>query len=82
MDESTLAQCGSEELSAEDQELLKLYHHTFDDEWVDLDLIMDLLNNICSTSTDGEAQHSYVLWPLRTNLRIKAQILKHLACRS
>ncbi|CAK6975730.1 '-5' RNA helicase YTHDC2 [Scomber scombrus] len=53
MDESTLAQCGSAELSAEDQELLKLYHHTFDDEWVNLDLIMDLLNNICSTSTEG-----------------------------
>lgn len=58
--ESTLAQCGSAELSAEDQELLKLYHHTFDDEWVDLDLIMDLLHNICSTTTDGEVQHSYI----------------------
>lgn len=53
LDESSLVQCGSVELSAEEQELLKLYHHTFDDEWVDLDLIMDLLHNICSTSSDG-----------------------------
>ncbi|XP_044189523.1 3'-5' RNA helicase YTHDC2 isoform X1 [Thunnus albacares] len=53
LDESTLVQCGSAELSTEDQELLKLYHHSFDDEWVDLDLIMDLLHNICSTTTDG-----------------------------
>ncbi|KAM9841444.1 3'-5' RNA helicase YTHDC2 [Aulostomus maculatus] len=53
LDESTLVQCGSTELSAEDQELLKQYHHSFDDEWVDLDLIMDLLHNICSTTSDG-----------------------------
>lgn len=55
--ESTLVQCGGVELSAEEQELLKLYHHSFDDEYVDLDLIMDLLHNICSTSSDGEPQH-------------------------
>uniref|UniRef100_A0A671VM71 RNA helicase n=1 Tax=Sparus aurata TaxID=8175 RepID=A0A671VM71_SPAAU len=53
LDESTLLQCGSAELSTEDQELLKLYHHSFDDELVDLDLIMELLHNICSTSSDG-----------------------------
>ncbi|XP_073334572.1 3'-5' RNA helicase YTHDC2 isoform X1 [Pagrus major] len=53
LDESTLVQCGSAELSPEDQELLKLYHHSFDDELVDLDLIMELLHNICSTSSDG-----------------------------
>ncbi|XP_040013730.1 3'-5' RNA helicase YTHDC2 isoform X2 [Xiphias gladius] len=53
LDESTLVQCGSAELSTEEQELLKLYHHSFDDEWVDLDLIMDLLHNICSTTCDG-----------------------------
>ncbi|XP_034751396.1 3'-5' RNA helicase YTHDC2 isoform X2 [Etheostoma cragini] len=51
--ESTLVQCGSAEMSTEEQELLKLYHHSFDDEWVDLDLIMDLLNNICSTTSEG-----------------------------
>ncbi|XP_074473095.1 3'-5' RNA helicase YTHDC2 isoform X3 [Sebastes fasciatus] len=52
-DESTLVQCGSTEMSTEEQELLKLYHHSFDDERVDLDLIMDLLHNICSTTGDG-----------------------------
>uniref|UniRef100_H3CDI3 RNA helicase n=1 Tax=Tetraodon nigroviridis TaxID=99883 RepID=H3CDI3_TETNG len=36
-----------------DEELLKLYHQSFDDELVDLDLIMDLLHYICSTSSDG-----------------------------
>lgn len=56
--ESTLVQCGSAEMSTEEQELLKLYHHSFDDELVDLDLIMDLLHNICSTTSDGEPQHS------------------------
>ncbi|XP_044030649.1 3'-5' RNA helicase YTHDC2 isoform X2 [Siniperca chuatsi] len=53
LDESALVQSGSVVLSTEEQELLKLYHHSFDDEWVDLDLIMDLLHNICSTSSDG-----------------------------
>lgn len=57
-DESSLVQRGSAELSAEEQELLTLYHHSFDDEWVDLDLIMDLLHNICSTTGDGEPRHS------------------------
>lgn len=37
-----------------EEELLKLYHQSFDDELVDLDLIMDLLHYICSTSSDGE----------------------------
>uniref|UniRef100_A0A3B4VGQ8 RNA helicase n=1 Tax=Seriola dumerili TaxID=41447 RepID=A0A3B4VGQ8_SERDU len=50
LDESSLLQCDSAELSTEEQELLRLYHHSFDDEWVDLDLIMDLLHNICSTT--------------------------------
>ncbi|XP_030579929.1 3'-5' RNA helicase YTHDC2 [Archocentrus centrarchus] len=53
MDESALVQCASAELSPEDQELLTLYHHSFDDQWVDLDLIMNLLHNICSTADDG-----------------------------
>ncbi|XP_061703653.1 3'-5' RNA helicase YTHDC2 isoform X2 [Syngnathoides biaculeatus] len=39
--------------STENQDLLKLYHHNFDDEFVDLDLIMNLLHKICSTTTDG-----------------------------
>ncbi|KAL6097397.1 ythdc2 [Pungitius sinensis] len=51
--ESSLMPGGSAEVSAEEQELLKLYHHSFDDERVDLDLIMDLLHHICSTTCDG-----------------------------
>ncbi|KAM4527615.1 3'-5' RNA helicase YTHDC2 isoform 2-T3 [Odontesthes bonariensis] len=53
LEESALMQCGSSELSAESQELLKVYHHSFDDQFVDLDLIMALLYNICSTTSDG-----------------------------
>ncbi|XP_047426501.1 3'-5' RNA helicase YTHDC2 isoform X2 [Mugil cephalus] len=53
MDESALVQCATAEMSAEEQDMLKLYHHSFDDQWVDLDLIMDLLHNICSTTSDG-----------------------------
>lgn len=55
--ESTLVQCESTELITEEQELLKLYHHNFDDEWVDLDLIMDLLHYIFSITSDGEPQY-------------------------
>lgn len=54
LDESSLVQSESGELSAEDRELLKAYHHSFDDEKVDLDLIMHLLYNICQSSDDGK----------------------------
>ncbi|XP_029025572.1 3'-5' RNA helicase YTHDC2 isoform X2 [Betta splendens] len=53
LDESALLQCESTELTAEDQDMLKLYHQSFDDEWVDLDLIMHLLQHIFSTTNDG-----------------------------
>ncbi|XP_036384365.1 3'-5' RNA helicase YTHDC2 [Megalops cyprinoides] len=53
LDESSLVQAATTELSAEDQELLKVYHHSFDDEKVDLDLIMHLLYNICQSSDEG-----------------------------
>ncbi|KAI5089109.1 putative ATP-dependent RNA helicase YTHDC2 isoform X1 [Silurus meridionalis] len=53
LDESSLVQSSSGELSAQDQELLKAYHHSFDDEKVDLDLIMHLLFNICQSSDEG-----------------------------
>ncbi|XP_030640259.1 3'-5' RNA helicase YTHDC2 [Chanos chanos] len=53
LDEWSLVQTASAELSAEDQELLKVYHHSFDDEKVDLNLIMHLLFNICQSSEDG-----------------------------
>ncbi|XP_060769254.1 3'-5' RNA helicase YTHDC2 isoform X2 [Neoarius graeffei] len=53
LDESSLVQSASGELTAQDQELLKAYHHSFDDEKVDLDLIMHLLFNICQSSDEG-----------------------------
>ncbi|XP_054613381.1 3'-5' RNA helicase YTHDC2 [Dunckerocampus dactyliophorus] len=52
-DELALVQCATAELRTEDQEVLTLYHGNFDDEFVDLDLIMDLLYKICSTMSDG-----------------------------
>lgn len=53
LDESSLVQrCGSD-LSAEDRELLTAYHHSFDDEKVDLDLIMHLLHSICHSCGAG-----------------------------
>lgn len=56
LEESALTPAGSAELSLEEQELLKLYHHSFDDQWVDLELIMTLLYNLCSTTSEGEPQ--------------------------
>ncbi|XP_057177006.1 3'-5' RNA helicase YTHDC2 [Triplophysa rosa] len=52
LDESSLVQSACD-LSSEDQELLKAYHHSFDDERVDLDLILHLLFNICQSSDEG-----------------------------
>ncbi|XP_018589914.1 3'-5' RNA helicase YTHDC2 isoform X2 [Scleropages formosus] len=53
LDESHLVQTASTDFCIEDTELLKAYHHSADDEKVDLDLIMHLLYNICQTSEDG-----------------------------
>ncbi|XP_023389396.1 probable ATP-dependent RNA helicase YTHDC2 [Pteropus vampyrus] len=53
LDESSLVQTNGSDLSAEDRELLKAYHHSFDDEKVDLDLIMHLLYNICHNCDAG-----------------------------
>ncbi|XP_025000689.1 3'-5' RNA helicase YTHDC2 isoform X2 [Gallus gallus] len=53
LDESSLVQASGNDLGAEDRELLKAYHHSFDDEKVDLDLIMHLLYNICNSSDGG-----------------------------
>uniref|UniRef100_A0A8C4XPF2 3'-5' RNA helicase YTHDC2 n=1 Tax=Falco tinnunculus TaxID=100819 RepID=A0A8C4XPF2_FALTI len=53
MDESSLVQTSGNDLSAEDRELLKAYHHSFDNEKVDLDLIMHLLYNICHSCDVG-----------------------------
>eukprot|EP00066_Takifugu_rubripes_P013439 XP_011602705.1 PREDICTED: probable ATP-dependent RNA helicase YTHDC2 [Takifugu rubripes] len=52
-DGSPVEQQVTVESSNKEEELLKLYHQSFDDELVDLDLIMDLLHYICSTSSDG-----------------------------
>uniref|UniRef100_A0A8C9VBT5 RNA helicase n=1 Tax=Scleropages formosus TaxID=113540 RepID=A0A8C9VBT5_SCLFO len=46
LDESHLVQTASTDFCIEDTELLKAYHHSADDEKVDLDLIMHLLYNI------------------------------------
>ncbi|KAG8598146.1 hypothetical protein GDO81_002511 [Engystomops pustulosus] len=53
LDESSLVQAESSSLSVEEQELLKAYHYSFDDEKVDLDLIMHILHNICQNSDSG-----------------------------
>uniref|UniRef100_A0A8C6KJC6 RNA helicase n=1 Tax=Nothobranchius furzeri TaxID=105023 RepID=A0A8C6KJC6_NOTFU len=53
LEDDALMQHGAPELNAEEQELLRVYHHSFDDQRVDLDLIMTLLHNICSTTSDG-----------------------------
>ncbi|XP_073514156.1 3'-5' RNA helicase YTHDC2-like isoform X3 [Phyllobates terribilis] len=53
LDESSLVQTESSSLTAEEQELLKAYHYSFDDEKVDLDLIMHILYNICQNSDSG-----------------------------
>uniref|UniRef100_A0A673L0B5 RNA helicase n=1 Tax=Sinocyclocheilus rhinocerous TaxID=307959 RepID=A0A673L0B5_9TELE len=52
LDESSLVQTAASELNPEDQELLKAYHHSFDDEKVDLDLILHLLSSICQSSDE------------------------------
>ncbi|CAH1253699.1 YTHDC2 [Branchiostoma lanceolatum] len=51
--DDTLLVSESSQLSTEDRELLKAYHQSFDDEHVDLDLILCLLFNICSSQEDG-----------------------------
>ncbi|GCB60814.1 3'-5' RNA helicase YTHDC2 isoform X1 [Scyliorhinus torazame] len=53
LDECVLVQSNGAELSQEDKEVLSVYHHSFDDEKVDLDLIMHLLYNIFQSSDDG-----------------------------
>lgn len=41
------------ELSAEEKELLNLYQHSFDDDRVDIELILSLVIKILSTSKEG-----------------------------
>ncbi|XP_038072672.1 3'-5' RNA helicase YTHDC2-like isoform X2 [Patiria miniata] len=51
-DESDLIK-DSADISAEDRELLQAYQHSFDDERVDLNLILALLTNISDKSQEG-----------------------------
>ncbi|RVE55546.1 hypothetical protein OJAV_G00235200 [Oryzias javanicus] len=53
VEESILIQSNYVETNEDNKDLLRLYHHSFDDQWLDLELIMTLLHNICSTSSDG-----------------------------
>lgn len=55
---STAAQTAAAGSGGSEEELLRGYHQSFDDEQVDLDLVMDLLHHICSTGGDGEAPGS------------------------
>ena len=54
MDDTDLVNQHSNEISEEDKELLQSYHHSFDDEKVDLDLIVALLTYICDNSQEGK----------------------------
>ncbi|KAG9487928.1 hypothetical protein GDO78_007629 [Eleutherodactylus coqui] len=53
LDENSLVQIDNSSLSVEEQELLRAYHFSFDDEKVDLDLIMHIIYNICQNSDSG-----------------------------
>ena len=44
----------SASLTPEDRELLNIYHHSFDDEKVDLDFIIALLRKIHTDGKEGE----------------------------
>ncbi|XP_065600330.1 3'-5' RNA helicase YTHDC2 [Cyrtonyx montezumae] len=50
---SSLVLTSDNDLGAKDQELLKAYQYSLDDEEVDLDLIMHLLYDICNSSDEG-----------------------------
>lgn len=45
------------ELSEEEKELLNLYQHSFDDDKVDIELILSLVIKILSTSKEGNVNH-------------------------
>ncbi|CAH1795870.1 unnamed protein product [Owenia fusiformis] len=52
-DDETMLIKSAETISQEDRDLLKIYHHCFDDEKVDLDLIMAILHQIYTSNTEG-----------------------------
>ncbi|XP_073241899.1 3'-5' RNA helicase YTHDC2-like [Porites lutea] len=51
--DETALEMESNEISEESKELLSIYHKTFDDDRVDLDLIISLLTYICTNETEG-----------------------------
>ncbi|XP_023808560.1 probable ATP-dependent RNA helicase YTHDC2 isoform X3 [Oryzias latipes] len=51
-EESILIPSDYVEPNNDEEDLLKLFHHSFDGQWGDLKLIMTLLHHICSTSSD------------------------------
>ena len=53
----------SPSLSPADRRLLSIYHHSFDDEKVDLNLILVLLLKLHSDSTEGTSSRSLILSP-------------------
>ena len=53
----------SPSLSPADRRLLSIYHHSFDDEKVDLNLILVLLLKLHSDSTEGTSSRSIILSP-------------------
>lgn len=44
----------SENMSPQDRELLNIYHHCFDDDKIDRDLIVCLVHKIFTTTTEGK----------------------------
>uniref|UniRef100_A0A3P8YHJ1 RNA helicase n=1 Tax=Esox lucius TaxID=8010 RepID=A0A3P8YHJ1_ESOLU len=77
LDELSLVQTATTEMSPEDQELLKVYHHSFDDERVDLDLVMHLLfsdylmvNHIYNLRS---VFHRYQVFTLHSNMQTADQ---------
>ena len=52
LEDMSLQEC--EEISAEDRELLNIYHHSFDDEHVDIDLVTSLVHNITTSKREGK----------------------------
>ena len=62
-DESLLIKQSSV-LTAEDRDLLACYHHGFDDDRVDIDLIICLLYAIHSQSREGDYYYYYLILSL------------------
>lgn len=51
--EDNLLQTKSQELSEEDRQLLEMYHHSFNDDEVDIKLCLSLIHHIHSRPDNG-----------------------------